>query len=819
MRWIAVLAICLVGAASARADDWEPRRDPFDPVVVRRYKEILAHDPHAEGAFRQLLVLYQQYRTVAKLEAEYREVLATGDDWAALVVLARLPRPSRAESLALWKRVVAAKPDDALGWLAAGDAAAGEPAAARDAFQRAVKLLSAPRQKQLALTKLVRAARLANDGATVDGAFAELIALSPNDGQLWLDRGDAQLDAKRYADAKTSYDNAQALLRTDPPRQLTAMTKQGMALDALGKPDDAIAQYEHTLEKVPSGYYLGEELVTRIIDIERRRKRLGAAITRFETRWPAKRRGYFEWLTLGDLYSETGDQNRAIDAYKQAVARAPTEVVTQRKLIALLEKVRPAEALAQHEAAARVAPGDADLQIELAKRYHDTQPKQALATLAAVGRLLDQNVNVHITLAGLYEQWNEQALALGEYETIAKIEPKEPSHAVVLGEAYWRAGQEDKAKAAWKRLAKINTTQALLAYGDTLAAHEMWEEAKAAYSTSIALDVANVNAWYGRARVLDSTSKFSDAIEDARRAVALTGLATYDAGLRNRQVFARILGHAYAQGDHTTLEMAVARWRFAFDHGDSAAGYMLLAHHERLGDRMEHELLEQLHRRVPADDSLAIALSYSYVKRREFRRARDELDGILRRSPKRAEEIGKLIAQLEEQRARAELDIRWDAEGQPRRPHHPDLAGRDNRFGFRFALGSDIHAASGALIGLGVYHHARLARGTTFVTRFEWTQRDNQMAEINAIALAGGVTTRILDARKFEVALGVAPRFELRFPSTESSAWKRAGICGDATLEVQPRGLPAVIGLRFDQSLTDSPRSSSLILELGFEVR
>jgi hypothetical protein len=144
MRWIAAVAVSLV-AAGARADDWSPRRDPFDPQVVRAYKDVLARDPYDDGALRHLVALYQRYRTLAALEAEYRARLDTGDDWATLVVLARMAKGARGEELALWKRAVAAKPDDALGWIAEGDATISDTAAARDAYLRASKLVSTPR--------------------------------------------------------------------------------------------------------------------------------------------------------------------------------------------------------------------------------------------------------------------------------------------------------------------------------------------------------------------------------------------------------------------------------------------------------------------------------------------------------------------------------------------------------------------------------------------------------------------------------------------------------------------------------------------------
>ncbi len=315
MRWVAAVAVWLIVSANAWGQDWGARRDPFDATVVSRYKAILARNPHDAGALRELVSLYQRYRSVAKLEAEYRAQVETREDWASLVVLARLPRTGstevRAESVSWWKRAVAAKPDDARAWLALGDAVTSDAAAARDAYQHAVTHAADSKLERTALTKLIGVAR---DPRIVDEAYAQLIALAPKDGLLWLERGNAQLAAKHHAAAKDSFATAEGLFRTDPERRLTAMVNQGIALDGLGRPDDAIAQYERALEKVPSGYFLRDEIVTRIVDIERKRKQLGAAIERFEKRWPERARGYFEWTLLGDLYKETADEERAIAA-------------------------------------------------------------------------------------------------------------------------------------------------------------------------------------------------------------------------------------------------------------------------------------------------------------------------------------------------------------------------------------------------------------------------------------------------------------------------------------------------------------------------
>jgi tetratricopeptide (TPR) repeat protein len=528
-------------------------------------------------------------------------------------------------------------------------------------------------------------------------------------------------------------------------------------------------------------------------------------------------------VTLGDLYKETGDDGRAIDAYRRAVGTAPGEVATQRKLIALLDKVRPTEALAQHEAAARVAPGDADLQLELAKRYHPAQSAKAFATLEALARRMSQNVSVRRAIAALYEQWDALDRAIGEYQAIAAAEPDDPEHAIVLGDAYWRASDRARALRAWQLLDKIGTPASLLRHAQVLAMHEAWVDAVTAYTKALAADGTNADAWYGRAQAHDALTRYAEAVEDARRAVALTGYATHADGLRNRGLLVRELGRLHASGDRGRLTTAVATWRFAFDRGDAAAGYLLAAHHARLASHQLHDVLVKLYRLVPTDDSLGIALARSFVRRGKFARAVEELEKIARRSPARTEEIGEMIAQVDKDRERTERELRWAEEGRSSRHNTagpPDLVGRERRFGMRLEIGGDVRGAAGALVGFGLYRTHRVARGTTVPLRFDWTKRNHQMEELSALAFGGGIATRLVDARKLELAIGIGARAELRYGSTAaSSAFDRGALAADLSLELLPRAVPATLGLRYEQSLTDSARSSALFVELGFEAR
>jgi hypothetical protein len=220
---------------------------------------------------------------------------------------------------------------------------------------------------------------------------------------------------------------------------------------------------------------------------------------------------------------------------------------------------------------------------------------------------------------------------------------------------------------------------------------------------------------------------------------------------------------------------------------------------------------------VPTDDSLGIALARSFSRRKEFGRARKQLRHIAKRTPSRAEEIGELIAQVDKEQ-------RWDEEPPADRERSlrgtHDLVGTRRRWGARIAVGSDVRQPTGALLGLGFYQMRGVARATALAIRLEWTTRDDEMESVNAIALSVGLTRRVASARTFEVAAGIAPRFELRYDyHSGDSAWNRAGVGGDVTVELLPRALPATVGVRFNQSLTDSAHSSALLVELAFEVR
>ncbi|HET9622456.1 MAG TPA: tetratricopeptide repeat protein, partial [Kofleriaceae bacterium] len=416
--------------AAQPAGDWGVKRDPFNPTDIARYKAILRASPHDAGALAKLLELYRRYRTLDLLKDEYgKQIDKNGNDVAALIVMGRLQHATGddARALELFSAAVAKRDDDAQTWLLIGelDKQAARPKDARAAYEKALAHAQAKDGKRKALRALADLALAGNDADAANAYFQQFLELDPKNAQLWIERGDAMLAAGKRELALDSYTAAEKLLGADPAKRVEVVARRGQALEGMARDDDAVAEYRRAIKLAPKGYYLEVELTGRIVDIFRRKQALPQLLAQYEKDWPEAARDHFEWDTLGKLYEETGAQDKAIAALKRAVAKAPWELETQRRLIQLLENSgRDDEALVAYEAVVRAAPGEARFQLDLAERYwRRGQEKKGLDTLTRLEQRFPQDTGVLSAIADLYMRWGKEDLAIVEYERLAKLEP------------------------------------------------------------------------------------------------------------------------------------------------------------------------------------------------------------------------------------------------------------------------------------------------------------------------------------------------------------------------------------------------------------
>ncbi|HVV81942.1 MAG TPA: HEAT repeat domain-containing protein [Kofleriaceae bacterium] len=654
-----VLAAALGPAAAAHAgpaDDWSVTRDPFDKGVIARLEGLLARNPNDADALAKLLGMYRRYRTVDLLRQEYDAKLAKSpDDWSTLVVVGRLALAAGDSATALTRFEAADKqksdPQVAVE-LGALYRSAGQPDPARAAFTRAAAD-DAPRPVRMkALRALADLALAAKDIAGARKTFEQYIALDPTNVALRLELGDALAQAGLHDEAIAVFQDAEKRLGTDPSRRVEAIARIGQAQEDKGDVDTAIETYRRAIKLVPRGYYLENELTARIVDIHRRRQTLPALLAELEKEWPVARRGHFEWDTLAHLYEETGQQDAAVSAYEKAVAKAPYELDTQRRLIQLLESVgRDKEAIARYEAVVREAPGEASFQLELAERYRRLgDGKRAVELLKHMEGRFGSDPGVQSSIADTYLRWGEDELALAALARVAKLDPSDPSNLITLGEQYYQRGDKPKAMATWRQIANPHTPAAYAKLGDVLAEHDSPDEGLGEYAKAIAIDGNDPALYRGRSQIYERERNFAAAAADLEKALTLLtkpGDRAARKDVRSRLV--ALLPH-WDGGRHR--EEYRLRWRDAFAKNppDLEAGYFLVELYRKdaahAPSTEPRATLERILAFAPDDQDTILDLVQVHEDEKDYGAAVDLLKHLAAIAPPREREVDEKIAKV-----------------------------------------------------------------------------------------------------------------------------------------------------------------------------
>jgi tetratricopeptide (TPR) repeat protein/HEAT repeat protein len=681
MRRIAVLVVLsltsAVGVAAAQPDDWEVKRNPFDKRVIGRYKSILARNPHDGTALNKLVDMYRRYKTVELLQSEYQKQLEKSpNDFSTLVVLGRIDRSggNDAGALARFEAAAKVKANDTALWLELGTLYrnSGKVAEARKAFDNAV-----PGAKATKMKALRALADLALSGNDIEGArryFEAYIAIEPKNVQLRLELGDALLAAGKHPEAIKVYKDAEGQLGGDPARRVEVIARIGQALEQSGNDNGAAVEYRRAIKLVPRGYFIERELTMRIVEIYRRKQELGILLAQYENEWAVGRRGFFEWDTLARLYEETGQQDKAIAAYRKAVAKSPWELETQRRLIQILENTgQDAEAMKQFEEVVRVAPGEARFQIDLAERHWKRGDlKKALDSLKRLEGRFPGDAGILAAVADLYMRWGKDDLALAALEKLTRLEPDDPGHLVTLGEQYFTRGDRDKALATWKRIAASKTATGYARLGEVLAEHNFPIDAEGNFNKAIKMEPNNPDHYRGRAQLYESTKKLTEAIADWEKALSLTAAKER---VKRRDLQRRLVQVIARAGGSKELEFK-GRWErdFGKKPPDVEAGFFLVEYYNRkpIADGSQPRLtLIKLHEQLPDDQEVIVDLVKAYRIARQFDKAVALLERLAKLSPPREREAFTQISEIMTEARRDKEAIDWAKRALKSRPNDP----------------------------------------------------------------------------------------------------------------------------------------------------
>ncbi len=648
-----------VGSQAFAQDDWGVRRDPFDKGLIGRYKRMLAGRPSDAKALGKLMAMYRRYRSIGLLVREYQGAQGKHPSFSNLMVLAYLQRHqgNTDEALARFTEAAAQKPGNATVHAELGKMlrARGKAAQAVSHYEKALSLASGKKQKMASLRIL---ADLAMDTGNITSAKAYLekfLQLDPNNSQTLIELGEALAQHKRYDEAIEIFRKTETKLRADPIMRVELVTRIGQALEGKGEDLAAVAEYERGMQFGGRGYYTTKELIARIVAIYRQRQELATLVGKLEKRWKPKRRSYFEWDTLARLYEETGEADKAIEAYRKAIKKTPYELDTQRRLISLLENSgREDEALKQYERVIQVAPGEPRFQLELAKRYwRQGKTKQALAMTKKIQTRFARDAGVIASLADLYTAWNRSKEALAAYQVLARIEPGDSRHLENLGEQHFQDGDKAKAEKVWKKILRVKNAQNYARLAGIYAEHDMLADAIAMYSKAIELEAKVAKHYKGRANVFERLRQIGESITDWEKVLALSpdkkSYASARQEARRRVVNLLARTRRGRRPRRPPLHGRIATWELGFHASPPSLGdgfYLIEAYRRTGQDNNLKRTLEELLKLRPGDQGLMVQLVKSYRTGQQHDLAVTLLLELARLNPGRERDFYNQIAEI-----------------------------------------------------------------------------------------------------------------------------------------------------------------------------
>jgi cellulose synthase operon protein C len=647
-----VLLVTVPGVARAQDDDWGVKRNPFDRRVVDKWKRVLERDPEDAAAWKTLTDLYRRHSSLDKLAAELAAAEEKKPTYGTALLLAKLADPKDPEAALAWLAKAATRRADA----ATPHLRRAEilrrlqrPKEAGAALEAALPQ-TAGKQKKQVLSQLADLALADGDLPRARRHFDAMLALDPSDVTTRRELADALAKHGHHEDALTEYQAAADKLRADPLRRLEVLGRVGSELEALKRHDEAIVVYRKAMTETPKGHYLRKELAEKIVGIYRKKDDLKTLIGLLEKEWPAGGRQHFEWDLFARLYEEIGDQDQALTAYRKAVAAAPFELETQRRLIALLERAgKEDEVLEQVEQVARVAPGEPRFQIDLAERYlKRNQRAKGIALARAISGRFGDDPGVHSALAELFSRWNEPKLALHEYEILVRIEPSDDSHLVNLGDQYFTRGDKARAEDIWKRIAASKTPEAYARLAEVYAEHDLGKEAVDTYTKAIALKPKDAQLMRGLATVLERQRQDDRALESWSKVIELTVGDATTKPLR-REARSRIVAILHRKPGQPLLgKLRDWQRRFEMRPPDLEAGYLLIEGLLKLGRNEEaRRQLGSLLVADPKDLEAKHQLVAVLKNLRRYEEAVDLLKQLAVLEPGREREYFTQIAELE----------------------------------------------------------------------------------------------------------------------------------------------------------------------------
>jgi tetratricopeptide (TPR) repeat protein len=378
--------------------------------------------------------------------------------------------------------------------------------------------------------------------------LGEALERDPSRSELWVGRGYIRLSGGRYGDA---CDDLTVALGIDGD-DLEARRLRGIALEALGRYEEAFVDYDHVVQGAPSA-----EAFANRADVSGAMQNLGDAEADYTQALVYDDHSVHALLGRARLRGARSDYQGALEDLSIAIERDPEGLELRRlRGLALVGLGRHSDAVADLQLAADGSSdpdvccdlGDALLELDDTAAATDAYARaididerferawvgrgyaqgrgedleSAYADLTTALELAPDDLYARALLAIVLDGMNRFEDALTEY---GHVIDSAPSAEMLLhrGGALASVNRLEEAESDYRRATELEpgNVTAYMRLGQLAAQMEQFEAARDAFDAAISLDAANPSAHLGRGDAMVAVGEPEQAIQDYDRAIEL----------------------------------------------------------------------------------------------------------------------------------------------------------------------------------------------------------------------------------------------------------------------------------------------------------
>ncbi|MCL2824492.1 MAG: HEAT repeat domain-containing protein [Polyangiaceae bacterium] len=433
-----------------------------------------------------------------------------------------------------------------------------------------------------------------------------------------------------------------------------ALKDLGQALVRQRKNQEAIEVLRRALQVAGQGAGVRREIHTIITEAYRAEGRLPELISVLES---TRSNDFDEIVTLGLLLEETGQVEKALDAYRRAVRVNSRHIDTHLKIIHILQAQGDlTQAIREYEALIRAVPGNPSFSFELCEILIQNGDRvKALAVLTRLEQQIRDDDQLG-RLADFYERIDENARAMRLLQRLSNSGSRDPRYIIDLGDRYYQQGDKKKAVETWARLRTMipSRAEALMTLGEVYLDHDMGAEALEALKEAVQLEPQNTKYLKSYAVALERTgvgsvqrgthsASYSEALTIWDKILTISQSTGNESQAREARMHIVTL---WVLTNNLSAQVAPLSAKFNANPPDISSGRMLSEVQIRLRRHSDAETtLARLIELRPGEAELYLSLERVFVLQRKLDDAIRILDKLTTADPKRARQYYQRMAQ------------------------------------------------------------------------------------------------------------------------------------------------------------------------------